>query len=83
MRVNHKQASQVMALKQFLSRDAGDSGILHESDGENIPFEVTGRETIPWPGSQTMIRLVCQNVLTGSVFNLDSVKINVEKVDWD
>lgn len=82
MMVNHRQANQVMALKQFMSRDTGDSGTLH-TDSDDIPFEVVDRKVIPMPGSQTMVRLVCQNVLTGNEFNLDSVKINVFHVDWD
>jgi len=70
-------------LHQFLNREQGDSGILVDAEGTEIPFEVLRREIIAMSGAQKMIRLVCQAVLTGAEFNLDANKVHSTKVTWD
>lgn len=77
-----KHDEQVRNLARFLTKESGDSGVLHTSK-DNVEFEVARRESIRMDGGQTGIRLVCTNMATDDEFNLDSNLLHTYKIDWD
>jgi hypothetical protein len=81
-RMNPIHEDRVVAFNRFLSREDGNTGTLH-TEKKEVEFEVVRREAIPMPGAQIMIRLVCQDVDSGELFFLDSIKVHTFKVTWD